>query len=614
MMTSQHFVESNDAGVSWAAAPLPPGVDHTFLYRLDLEFARDGTLWATGLGGLYRRDGQGQPWVAVTIPTLKTNATVGPNLLFAGGADGRAMITATQRSSDGGDHWSPRTDAAAGGLLYPVLGRPSQVYGVGITPGTTAQLTTDAGATWRTVDFSGPGGKSFASVIPVGDQPGTIYATTLGPPLCCIGPSIPGGVDGAVRSLDGGRTWASIDAGISGLGGLAPSPVDKNLVYAGTRNGVLRSRDGGASWTSVWSGAFNLVVTDSAEASGVYLLTDQAIWSSTDAGATWTAGPLPDMRGASTLVADPVDAGRAYAVGSSLAYETRDRGASWQRIAIDSGVVPQVSGPAMVTASGAARKLVRTVDFSVASLEVPAEPLALDTDLWWNPAESGWGMSIAEHEDGQVMAVWYHYDAQGHPTWAVIPGGAWTDARTFAGTLYETRGPAYFSAVPFDPLRVTATAIGAATLRFLDGDTADLSLAFVDGTRFDRRIVRQPFGPPSSSASADLAGLWWNAAQSGWGIVLHQQHQTVFGTWFVYDDAGRPTWLVSPGMALHGTGPWTGDLYSTVGPDFPGPFDPAKVVATRVGTMTLDTRGSAPWLVYSVSGRTGQVPILREPF
>ena len=57
-------------------------------------------------------------------------------------------------------------------------------------------------------------------------------------------------------------------------------------------------------------------------------------------------------------------------------------------------------------------------------------PAANYSDMWWNPAESGWGISIAQHAStNQVFAVWYTYDPREpassgrfKPLWLVMPG------------------------------------------------------------------------------------------------------------------------------------------------------------------------------------------------
>src|SRR6185369_4631903 len=45
--------------------------------------------------------------------------------------------------------------------------------------------------------------------------------------------------------------------------------------------------------------------------------------------------------------------------------------------------------------------------------------------------------------------------------------------------------------------------------------------------------------------SPDPTGLWWVPEESGWGLSLVQQQDTVVAVLFVYDDAKRPAWYVA---------------------------------------------------------------------
>ncbi len=36
------------------------------------------------------------------------------------------------------------------------------------------------------------------------------------------------------------------------------------------------------------------------------------------------------------------------------------------------------------------------------------------SDLWWNPNESGWGLSLSHHGDS-LFAVWYTYGPDNRP-------------------------------------------------------------------------------------------------------------------------------------------------------------------------------------------------------
>jgi len=96
-------------------------------------------------------------------------------------------------------------------------------------------------------------------------------------------------------------------------------------------------------------------------------------------------------------------------------------------------------------------------------------PSANYTDMWWNPSESGWGISFAQHSSSQVFAVWYTYDprertssGRAKPLWFVVPGGTWTSPTRFTGTAYVTDG------VPFHQSgsTVRSTAVGTFTFNF----------------------------------------------------------------------------------------------------------------------------------------------------
>lgn len=112
------------------------------------------------------------------------------------------------------------------------------------------------------------------------------------------------------------------------------------------------------------------------------------------------------------------------------------------------------------------------------------------SDMWWNPAESGWGLSFIQHVSGQAFAVWYTYREDLSPQWFVIPAGVWTSSTTYSGAIYRTTGPAW--ALRFDPTNVTATPVGTAKFEF--GDTDSGAFTYSIGDLHGRKdIARQPF-------------------------------------------------------------------------------------------------------------------------
>jgi serine protease len=246
--------------------------------------------------------------------------------------------------------------------------------------------------------------------------------------------------------------------------------------------------------------------------------------------------------------------------------------------------------------------------------------------LWWNaPAgsESGWGVNLA-HQGDVVFATWFTYDATGRPWWlSMTASRIATDV--YAGTLYQTRGPA-FSAMPFDPAQVVAIAVGSATLSFSGNDEGTFSYT-VGGVSQTKAITRQVFGALPTcvfGAQSNLArathyqDLWWNAppgSESGWGINVIQQGGVIFATWFTYDFDGAPLWLsVTATSAVPGT--YSGTLHRTTGPAFNAvPFDPTRIRTAPVGTATLTfADGNAATFAYTVNGVSQQKSITRQVF
>jgi hypothetical protein len=245
--------------------------------------------------------------------------------------------------------------------------------------------------------------------------------------------------------------------------------------------------------------------------------------------------------------------------------------------------------------------------------------------LWWAaPAgsESGWGINFA-HQGDTIFASWFTYDLTGEGLWLVMTAPK-TAPNTYAGALYTTTGPA-FNAVPFSPAQVVATQVGSGTLTF--GDANDATFVYtVKGIAQNKFITRQVFGtlPSCATATGSLAAatnyqdLWWASpagSESGWGVNLTHQSDTIFATWFTYDVDHSPMWLVVTAPKT-GPGVYSGTLYRTTGPAFNAlPFNPANVVPTAVGSATLTfSDGNNATFAYTVNGVAQNKAITREVF
>jgi len=250
--------------------------------------------------------------------------------------------------------------------------------------------------------------------------------------------------------------------------------------------------------------------------------------------------------------------------------------------------------------------------------------------LWWNaPAESepGWGLALA-HQGNVIFATWFTYDTSGKGWWLSMTASlvsTVTTQPTYTGTLSQCSGPA-FDSVPFNPSFVRCAAAGTGVLIFTDNDNATFTYT-IGGASQSKKITRQVFGPPPTCTFGLLSDLtqaynyqdlWWAApagSESGWGIFLTHQGDTIFATWFTYGADRSPLWLVATASKT-ASGTYAGTLYQTSGPPFNAvPFDPARVAATAVGSASFTfADGNNGTFAYTVNGEAQSKAITRQVF
>ena len=277
---------------------------------------------------------------------------------------------------------------------------------------------------------------------------------------------------------------------------------------------------------------------------------------------------------------------------------------------------PGRCGAGIVNADGAVR----------AAATAATAPTPNYEGLWWrSPAgiEAGWGINLA-HQGDVIFATWFTYDATGRAWWLSMTANR-TASNVFSGMLYETHGPP-FSSVPFNPGSVTSKVVGSGTLTFSDNDNGTFSYT-VNGVAQVKAITREVFGPMprcTFAAQNDLTqasnfqDLWWAApagVENGWGVNFTQQGDTIYLTWFTYDADGAPLWL-SATAGKTAPNVYSGTMYRYAGPAFNAvPFDPARIVATPVGTATLAFQnGNAGSFSYIVDGVSQSKAVTRQVF
>jgi hypothetical protein len=247
------------------------------------------------------------------------------------------------------------------------------------------------------------------------------------------------------------------------------------------------------------------------------------------------------------------------------------------------------------------------------------------SDSWWNADESGWGVTLTHHSSN-IFLQWYTYDQTGHNQKFVISGGTFSNGKcVFSGTLQRVTGPSWL-APGFDPGQVIRTSVGTATLDFCPQGWPAGTIVFhyvADGIAGFKPLSRLSFGNdvPHQGGSANTGGpdftdLWWNPAESGWGVSVTQHGNNLFFRIFVYDTDNRPLLFVVPGVTVNSPTSFSGALQLTSGPWYgSSPFDPDQVVRTTAGSASLnfgDANNGV--LTYTVNGVTRSKAITRLVF
>ena len=340
---------SSDSGATWTVVAGMLG-----LPTYDLEFASDGTAYAGTLDGVWKSADDGQNWTTNTLGIGLNDqvfeVTLDPNnnaRVWAGIADalGNQPVN-LMLSTDAGLTWADRTPPLAAPMACRGLtldpNNSSKVYAVfgGGFGGGAVWVSSNGGTSWVNRSAGLPanpmndaqhdgsrllvcGGMAFGSQfvglyqstdegvswqpLHSGGWPSLVINDIEIDPANAANLWVASGGQGAFHSTDGGLSWTF---GAGGTGPLSMNevsfePGNTSTIYtAASSNAIWKSTDGGASFapSSFGIGALNVYsVATNPLASNEYAvafqgLNDGGVYTSTDAGLTWSLEALPGTR------------------------------------------------------------------------------------------------------------------------------------------------------------------------------------------------------------------------------------------------------------------------------------------------------------------------------
>jgi hypothetical protein len=117
----------------------------------------------------------------------------------------------------------------------------------------------------------------------------------------------------------------------------------------------------------------------------------------------------------------------------------------------------------------------------------------------------------------------------------------------------------------------------------------------------------------------DASDLWWDPDESGWGVNMVMQYDTIFATFFIYGPDGKARWYSASDMKSSGAPAdvpqhFSGRLYETTGPVVTNaPYAPAAVTRRDVGAVDFEyVRPNSGYITYTIDGVTVSKPIRRQ--
>ena len=382
------FFKTEDGGRSWRG--LGPRIP---VNTLAFQPGTSGFIYAGAERGVYRSRDGGATWHPAGLRSeYVTTLALDPKhplTMYAGVmvdhfSEGTGTGTASGaifKTTDGGASWRRTRDVR------------EPITGLGINPRDTDVVYAE---TWGTLLKTADGGRTGQS-LEAGDATAaasqTVALDPRNPETIYVGtgdnPDHGGGVS---KSVDGGRSWRLMNAGLTAarVSALAVAPGGRGTAYATVLGrGVFKRVDG--RWRAANAGLtpdeVHVVAVDPRHPANVYAGTDGGVFRSANGGASWSASSLTKPLGRwpadgrlSALAVDPKNSRIVYSIAvwdatatgggpgtyEGLVFKSMDGGHSW----------PTLESVQTVDVPGTPGEFVTTDEF--ATTDRHTSPLAID--------------------------------------------------------------------------------------------------------------------------------------------------------------------------------------------------------------------------------------------
>lgn len=507
-------------------------------------------------GGIYRSTDGGASWASIggTLATIQSYHVAlhptDPNILYTGNQDNGT----TRRT--GNDVWT-EINGGDGGYAAVDFANPQIVYSS--TTELNFSKSTNGGDTFQPAGFQRAEGEPVGFIAPVVMHPTNSQVLV-------------GGTNRLWLTSDGAANWQPVTEALPVTEGAVISTIvvargDPQLIYAGASDGTFarfspegvgRVRGGSLPeryLTSVAADASNPIVVY-ATFSGFNEATPSTpghVFRSSDGGATWTnaSGNLPNAP-VNAVAIRPGQTQEVY-VGTDVGvYITLDGGGSWAKMG---NGMPNVAVASMAVNGTTDRLVAATYGRSVWATSLSGSGGGNSNPnrsaLYFNSAEAGYAVSIT-HQDDVLAAAWYTFDPNGRPVWFTSAAPRQPDGR-YAGQYFFSTGTP-FQNISGSQASQTTEALGSTSFEFAADGRLTFTFTPNGGSAASRNLEALSFVPnppvcrftnePRTGAS-NYSDLWWNSAESGWGLTIIHQGDGMFVAWYTYAADGQPQWLTS---------------------------------------------------------------------